>query len=557
MAAPSIPGLTDLVEIGRGGFGVVYRAFEADFERVVAVKVIGSDADGAALRRFARERSALGRLSNHPNIVSVYTAGILDDGRAYLVMEYLEGGSLDDRLRERGRLPVEEVLAYGVQLAGALASAHALGVVHRDVKPHNVLLTSFGTVQLADFGIAALTDATRTTAGVTATIAHVAPEVLDNAPPSPASDVYALGSTLFMLLAGHTPFERMGDQTMAAVLARIATQPPPDLRPLGVPAVVAGAVEAMLAKHPSSRPESAVAAGRALQAAQRQLGSAPTVLPVVGLAEAAAGTVTADEARQPSDDDTVVGLGGPPTVARPGAPRHRAMPVVLAVVIVVGLVAGGVLAAVALRPDATATPVAVVTTDAAPSPDAISPSATAAPTDPSSPPPTTPASTPTGGPGPARPSGPPRLLTPTAVFASGTAPAGFEASGESVFYDAEQVLDADPSTAWRVPGDGVGETLEFAFGRPVQLAEIGLVPGYDKIDPIDGTDRFTQNRRVVRARAIFDDGTSVAMALQDDRRIQFTRVDVVTSTVTLEILEVTDNPERDFTAISEVVFRGR
>src|SRR5262245_18747366 len=130
-----IPGYDDPVEIGRGGFAVVYRARQDRLQRSVAVKVLTRAATGpAALERFERECAAVGALSGHPNVVAVHDAGTTADGRPYLAMELLAGGTLAQRF-EAGPLPVDDVLAIGAQLADALAVAHAAGVLHRDVKP--------------------------------------------------------------------------------------------------------------------------------------------------------------------------------------------------------------------------------------------------------------------------------------------------------------------------------------------------------------------------------------------------------------------------------------
>ena len=268
VALPRVPGVTDLVVIGRGGFGVVYRGHQEELGRDVAVKVLlASNADPQAVERWRREITAMGRLSNHPNIVAVYSAGVTDDGHPYLLMPHVSGGSLHERVAARGPLAADEATRIGARLAGGLAAAHAAGVLHRDLKPANVLLSEYGEPQLSDFGIARLADAATTTTGsVTATIGYAAPEVLSGEPATEASDVYGLAATLHASLSGRAPFAGAEGEAMIARIGRVLTQPPPDLRPLGVPPALAAVLEAGLAKRPADRPPTADALREALEA---------------------------------------------------------------------------------------------------------------------------------------------------------------------------------------------------------------------------------------------------------------------------------------------------
>ena len=231
----ALASMQDVVEIGRGGFAVVYRAFQPRFGRTVAVKLLDPQGDPRAVERFERECEAMGMLSSHPNIVTIFDAGLTDDGKPYLVMEYMPEGSLDDRLERDGALPWEEVTDIGVKLAGALETAHEAGVLHRDVKPANVLRSPFGEPCLSDFGLARFGGQAKTTGVVTATLLHAPPEILAGQPASPQSDVYSLASSLFTLLVGDAPFWRSTDESMLPLLARIADEPVPDLRARGVP----------------------------------------------------------------------------------------------------------------------------------------------------------------------------------------------------------------------------------------------------------------------------------------------------------------------------------
>ncbi|MEM7286739.1 MAG: serine/threonine-protein kinase [Actinomycetota bacterium] len=268
------------MEIGRGGFGVVYRATETDLRRNVAVKMLRSGLDERGRDRFDRERQAMGSLSGHPNIVTVYRTGFTDDNRAYIVMEFLERGSMDDHLRRSGPVDWREAARIGIDMAGALESAHRAGVLHRDIKPGNIVMSGSGQAKLGDFGIARIAGSPETTSStVTASVAHAAPEVIDGHRPTAAADVYSLASTLYELTVGRAPFTNPADETMVAMLARIARDPlpPHPSIPPGMFAVLTTAT----AKDPGARHASADAFGTSLQAALEADGRTPTPGPVV------------------------------------------------------------------------------------------------------------------------------------------------------------------------------------------------------------------------------------------------------------------------------------
>ncbi|KCL58732.1 serine/threonine-protein kinase PknK [Mycobacterium tuberculosis] len=247
---PNIPaelleaGFDNVEEIGRGGFGVVYRCVQPSLDRAVAVKVLSTDLDRDNLERFLREQRAMGRLSGHPHIVTVLQVGVLAGGRPFIVMPYHAKNSLETLIRRHGPLDWRETLSIGVKLAGALEAAHRVGTLHRDVKPGNILLTDYGEPQLTDFGIARIAGGFETATGVIAgSPAFTAPEVLEGASPTPASDVYSLGATLFCALTGHAAYERRSGERVIAQFLRITSQPIPDLRKQGLPADVAAAIE--------------------------------------------------------------------------------------------------------------------------------------------------------------------------------------------------------------------------------------------------------------------------------------------------------------------------
>ena len=189
--------------------------------------------------------------------------------RPYIVMAYCAKDSLAARLRSAGALPWEEAVGVGVKLAGALETAHRCGILHRDVKPGNVLVSDYGEPQLTDFGIAHVPGGFETASGViTGLLAYAAPESIHGAPASAASDTYALGATLFHLISGCPPFESQAGEELAALLRRITTQRPPDLRHVA-PNDVCAAIERAMAADPQDRYASTADFGRALQESQR------------------------------------------------------------------------------------------------------------------------------------------------------------------------------------------------------------------------------------------------------------------------------------------------
>ncbi|MGH3325362.1 MAG: protein kinase domain-containing protein [Streptomyces sp.] len=254
-----VAGRYRLVELlGRGAMGEVWQARDTTLERDVAVKLLlEHTAAPDAAERFRREAQTAARL-NHPNLVAAYDFGE-EDGRGYLVMELVPGRSLRDELAERGPLDVEKARHFAGQAAIGLAAAHAHGVVHRDIKPGNLLLTADDTVKVADFGIAravmATTSALTTTGELLGTTAYLAPERGMGDEAGSESDVYALGCVLYETLCGHPPFT--GDPA-AVVYQHVdaAPHPPTELRP-GIPEALADFTLLMLAKAPAARPTTA------------------------------------------------------------------------------------------------------------------------------------------------------------------------------------------------------------------------------------------------------------------------------------------------------------
>ena len=369
----SIAGFEDPVEIGRGGFGVVYKAHQTGFERTVALKILPiAAADESARDRFERERMAMGALSSHPNIVTVYGSGFTNDQQPYIVMEFMSRGSLGDRLAKQGAMPWNDAAAATIKVAGALDAAHEAGVLHRDIKPENILVSQYGEPKLGDFGIARIEGANQTRSGViTATMAHAPPEIVEGKRPTEASDVYSLASTLYALISGDGPFSDDNEETsLVTMISRIVTRPVPDLRTRGVPDQVAGVIEQGLAKDPATRPRAA-AFGRALQQAQRALGVPVTDMTLVSVtlpapdptvtgraATTSASTLAASEGfanmppptaasvvTPPPSSPTRETLPGVPAGATPQKGKGKGPLIAIAGVVVAALVVGGIVVA--------------------------------------------------------------------------------------------------------------------------------------------------------------------------------------------------------------------
>ncbi len=263
-----------LEKVGAGGMGVVYRAHDEKLDRDVALKVLpaGALADEAARKRFRQEALALSHL-NHPNICTIYEIGEAE-GQTYIAMEFVKGRPLSQIARGAG-LAAETAVRYGAQIADALVHAHEGGVVHRDLKSSNVIVTPAGRAKVLDFGLARRLDegrgeeATRTQSGLTGagmvvgTLDYIAPEVLEGRPADGRSDIWALGVVLYEMVTGRLPFE---GQTAFAVSSAILREPPAPL-PERVPAGVRGVIQRCLAKEPAQRYQTAAEVRAVLEAA--------------------------------------------------------------------------------------------------------------------------------------------------------------------------------------------------------------------------------------------------------------------------------------------------
>jgi serine/threonine-protein kinase len=309
--------------LGHGAMATVDLAHDVELERPVALKRLAENLarDEEVRRRFLREARLAARLA-HPNVVRVFDVGE-DDGRPFIAMEYVEGETLAELVARRGRLPAPEVATLGVQACAALAAAHAAGLVHRDVKPQNLILGRDGTIKLGDFGIAVGHEGTRLTLDgtVLGTAGYLAPEQACGEQVTAAADIYAAGAVLYELITGE-PSRTAGS---LAELGRDWFRPP-DLasRAPAAPPELVAAVTACLAVDPEERPPSAAALARLLA-------------PVASEAETL--TLPADPVQRATEI-----LSAP--VARP--PRQWTMRRLAAVAALVAAAVAGLAAAVAL-----------------------------------------------------------------------------------------------------------------------------------------------------------------------------------------------------------------
>jgi serine/threonine protein kinase len=239
--------------LGAGGMGTVYKARDTQLERFVALKLLhkdfSSEADhGTKLQQEARIAASV----NHPNVVQIFSVG-MDHGQFYVVMELIDHGSLDDLIESQGRLPEHQVLDVGIQIARALRAAHRKGLIHRDVKPANILFVDEQAAKIGDFGIAAFaTQDPQTDRVIWGTPPYVAPERLWNRPEDLRSDIYSLGATLFHALAGKPPID---SSTNSATALRELKQHPLELRAIArdVSQPTARVLQRMIAPDPKQR----------------------------------------------------------------------------------------------------------------------------------------------------------------------------------------------------------------------------------------------------------------------------------------------------------------
>jgi serine/threonine protein kinase len=335
--------------LGSGGMSTVHLAFDERLERYVAVKLLAEHlaSDPAFVSRFQREALAAARLI-HPNIVQVFDSG-LDDVRDqhYIVMEYIDGQSCAEILRERGWLPVEEALPIILGACAGLDYAHRKGVVHRDVKPGNLLVAADHVVKLADFGIAKATEQSSITqiGSVLGTAAYLAPEQGRGEEAGPPADIYALGVVAYQLISGRLPFEGASLTELAIKQQR---EPPPALDTLvaAVTPELARAVDVALRIDPRHRYPTAIEMAHAIEEGVRGIapGSGSAIVPlaataatvvVAGEAHTRVATVTPRQPRQGQPRRELVETAPAPTLRRGRILALIAAVAVIAIVVVV------------------------------------------------------------------------------------------------------------------------------------------------------------------------------------------------------------------------------
>jgi serine/threonine protein kinase len=482
--------------LGHGAMGVVYVARQDSPARRVALKLIApAFADDEAFRRrFLREATAAAAIE-HPHILPVYAAGE-SNGILFIAMRLVDGQDLGEILRGSNELPLERVARIIRQIGEALDAAHARGLVHRDVKPGNVLVThqpdgeDADFCYLTDFGVSTWTASSAATITMTGqmvgTASYVAPEQIEGGNVDGRADLYSLGCVLYECLTGRPPFS--GRQAAAILYAHLHEEPPPpsSIRP-DLPAGVDDVTNRALRKAPGERYASCRELTHDLDGALAGTNSPRAKVPL---------------ATAPSRASAPRSVGRSTTWA------------VVAVVATVIIVAVAGAAFLALR-------------DRGPAPSASS--SVAAPS---------------------------LIREGVQVTASSTAPSSTDAAGDPVTYVPANVIDGNVQTAWRTPGDGHGQWVTLIFDNPIDVVRIGLIPGYAKTDPQTGANRFLQDR-IIKAVAYQIPGLPNTPQTFEPLPVpQFVPLRVTTSQITVKILATTAAGGLDYTAISEIYVYG-
>ncbi|MEU9509432.1 serine/threonine-protein kinase [Micromonospora sp. NPDC048170] len=320
---PIVPGLTDLHVFARGGYATIYKATQISVGREVAVKVenrtLDSEHDQA---RFLREARAAGRMSSHPHVVDLFDVGVTIDQHPYLIMELCDG-SYAERMRTSPLGPAE-ARDLGVKIADAIAHSHAAGVLHRDVKPANILHSHFNPAVLADFGLAVVAEMRDASVALEVlTPAYAPPEMFNHSPPSPAVDVYALCATLYAVMHGRPPRWQSERNPSLVTVLEMFHQPVPGLP--GVPAEMIDVLRVGMSNDPGERPSAvelrSLLAGLSLDPAGSPAGGAGVPGAPVSGGSGPVGPYAVDRVSQPAPRPPVEDLH--PTVPTVGQRRRR------------------------------------------------------------------------------------------------------------------------------------------------------------------------------------------------------------------------------------------
>lgn len=365
--------------IAIGGMGEVWEATDLVIGRSVAIKILKDEylGDPGFLERF-RAEARHAALVNHEGIANVYDYGE-EEGSAYLVMELVPGEPLSTVIEREGTLSIDKVLDIMAQTSAALQAAHSAGLVHRDIKPGNMLITPEGRVKITDFGIARIADQVPLTATgqVMGTVQYLSPEQASGHPASPSTDIYSLGIVAYECLAGKRPFT--GESQVAIAMAQINDTPPPLPDTIAEP--VRNLVYSCIAKKPADRPASAANLARAAQALRRGdlQGAAAAVPGVLGTTTTPLDATTVMPRTADTDATTVLSIPEPPVAAEVPEPKKRnpwTWPLIALGAVLVLVIVGGVIALLSggNTPEPTPTPTQSTQTPTA------SPTKTASPT---------------------------------------------------------------------------------------------------------------------------------------------------------------------------------
>ena len=478
--------------LGQGSMGVVYVARQASPERRVALKLIAPAfaGDDVFRQRFLREATAAAAIE-HPHILPVYAAGE-SNGTLFMAMRLVEGLDLREILRGSEEVTLDRVVKIVAQVGGALDAAHARGLVHRDVKPANVLVAHQPDADeadfcyLTDFGVSTWTASSaatiRLTGRMVGTANYVAPEQIEGATVDGRTDLYSLGCVLYECLTGRAPFS--GRSPPAILHAHLHEQAPApsSIRPSLAPGLDAIADRA-LRKAPEERYPSCRELTQDLRAVLAGSSATTERIPL------------APSERAPASRS-----------------RGRATWIAVAGVVtaLVAVVAGIAFFGLRDKP-AQSSPLA---------------------------------------------SPPVLIRNGVQVTASHTAPSSTDAAGNPVTYVPANVIDGNVQTAWRAPGGGHGESVTLIFDNPISVVRIGLIPGYAKTDPKTGANRFLQDRIIKEVAYQIPGLPDTTQTFRPLPVPQFIRLAVTTSRITVRILDTTASGGLDYTAISEIYVFG-